>query len=104
VLGLRAAALPALCHLERFLAEVVVVLGAAAAGGVAAPAARAARAATAGTAALDAVHLGGREAQARSDLVGDDLDDAALLALLGLPAALLEAAGDHDARALLQRS
>ncbi len=60
-------------------------------------------AATAGTAALDAVHLGGREAQARADLVGDDLDDAALLALLGLPAALLEPAGDDDAGALLQR-
>ena len=37
------------------------------------------------------------------DIVGDDLDDRALLALLGLPAALLEPAGHDDARALLQR-
>src|SRR5206468_8942572 len=39
--------------------------------------------------------------QAGTDLVGDDLDDRTLLAVVGLPRALLEAAGDEDACALL---
>src|SRR5262245_48853017 len=49
-------------------------------------------AAAVGAAALDLVDLRGREAQARGDVVRDDLDDRALLALVGLPAALLEPA------------
>ena len=48
------------------------------------------------------VDLGGRPAQAGADLVGDDLDLRALLAVLGLPRALLEAAGHDDAGALLR--
>src|SRR5581483_806045 len=41
--------------------------------------------------------------QGGADVVRDDLDDAALLAVLGLPRALLETTGDHDARALADR-
>src|SRR5438270_522119 len=47
------------------------------------------------------LHLGGGPAEAGAHLVGDDLDDRALLALVGLPRALLEATGDEDACALL---
>ena len=58
------------------------------------------RAAVAGLAALVAGDLGGGPAEAGADLVGDDLDLRALVALVGLPRALLEAAGDDDAGAL----
>src|SRR5690349_23030446 len=54
-------------------------------------------------AALVALDLRGREAQARADVVGDDLDDVALVAFLRLPRALLEPAGHHDPRALAER-
>src|SRR5205085_8465766 len=47
------------------------------------------------------LHLGGGPAQAGTHLVGDDLDDRSLLALVGLPRALLEATGDEEAGALL---
>src|SRR5215203_758675 len=40
--------------------------------------------------------LGGCEAEAGPDLVGDDLDDVAPVAVAVLVAALLEAAGDDD--------
>src|SRR5262249_17552987 len=43
---------------------------------------------------------GARPAQARTDLVGHDLHHASLVAVLRLPAPLLEATGDDDARAL----
>src|SRR5690242_18339275 len=79
---------------ERLFAVVVVVAavgrsgrgrgGRGATGGAATPVSR--------SAALDLVHFGGREAQARGDVVGDDLDDRALLTALGFPAALLEPA------------
>src|SRR5262249_926559 len=93
-----AASLTFVRHLEGLLAEVVVgVLD-----GLA-PAATATATEVAAAAALVAGDLGARPGQARADLVGDDLDHAALLAVLGLPAALLEAAGDDDARALAQR-
>src|SRR5205807_3354693 len=42
-----------------------------------------------------------RPAEAGTDLVGDDLDDGPLFAVVGLPRALLEAAGDEEACALL---
>src|SRR2546421_10878599 len=41
--------------------------------------------------------LGGGEAQAGPDLVGDDLDDVSTVAVTVLVAALLEATGDDDA-------
>src|SRR5439155_4286790 len=64
----------------------------------------AAIAAAGGTAAPVALgHGGGGPAQARTDLVGDDLDDRALLAVVGLPRPLLEPAGHDDAAALRQR-
>src|SRR4051794_2256262 len=44
--------------------------------------------------------LGGRPPQARADLIGDDLDDRALLAVGGLPRTLLEPSGHDHARAL----
>ena len=47
--------------------------------------------------------FGSRPAQRRCNLVGDDLDDAALLAVRCLPAALLEPTGDDHAVALGQR-
>src|SRR5438046_338489 len=47
--------------------------------------------------------LGGGEAQAGPDLVGDDLDDVATVAVTVLVAALLEATGDDDAGALRER-
>src|SRR3954452_2290913 len=65
----------------------------------------AAAAATEVTQALTALvlgDLGRRPAQARPDLVGDDFDHRALLALLGLPRPLLESPGHEDAGALLQ--
>src|SRR5262249_7241163 len=49
---------------------------------------------------LGALDLRRRPAQAGADLVGDDLDDGALLALGGVPAALLEPAGDDRPRPL----
>src|SRR6185503_14072089 len=104
----------ALLPLEGLLAEFVVVLGGlapaastagVAAAGVAAAATPATATATevAATAALVAGDLGGGPAQARTDLVGHDLHHAALLAVLRLPAALLEAAAHDHARALAQR-
>ena len=68
--------------------------------GTAAPSAAPAVAAVPAVAAAD---LGGGPAQAGTDLVGDDLDDRAALAVVGLPRALLEAAGHDDPRPLLQR-
>src|SRR6478752_5291022 len=110
--GGRALGVPSIaCHLEGLLAVVrVVVLGGLGRGSCAAtpatPAGAAGAAATtevAASAALVAGDLGSGPAQARTDLVGHDLHHAALLAVLGLPAALLEAAGDDHARALAQR-
>ena len=49
------------------------------------------------------LHVGRGPAQARTDLVGDDLDDAALLAVVGLPRALLEASRDDNPRAFADR-
>src|SRR4051794_1002592 len=43
-------------------------------------------------------HAGSGPLQAGTEVVGLDLDDGALLALLVLPGALLEAPGDHHAR------
>src|SRR5689334_6611456 len=80
---------------ERLFAGVVVLLAAAAAGGGSGGRSSAGRVAlpAAGTraalAAIVAVDLGGRPAQARADLVGHDLDHAALLAVLRLVRALL---------------
>src|SRR5690606_39526070 len=48
---------------------------------------------------LGLVHRGGGPAQGRPDLVDCDLVNRALLALGGLPAALLETADDDDAGA-----
>src|SRR5579883_953298 len=59
-------------------------------------------AATLRATAVGLLGVGGRPAQARADLVGDDLDLRALLAVLGLPAALLEPAVDDDPGALGQ--
>src|SRR5262245_25963534 len=95
---------------ERLFAEVVVA-GAAAArrrrGGTPAPSSTPTGSTSTGTTVAAApvvlVHGCGGPTQARSDLVGDDLDDRALLTLLGLPAALLEPAGDDDARPLPDR-
>ena len=56
----------------------------------------------AASATLVAGDLGRGPTQARADLVGHDLHHAALLAVLRLPAALLEAAGDDHPRALAQ--
>src|ERR1700688_3036763 len=53
----------------------------------------------AGPLALVLRHLGGRPPQAGTDLVRDDLHLRALVAVLGLPRPLLEAAGHDDARA-----
>src|SRR5205807_2828501 len=47
-------------------------------------------------------NLGGGPAEAGTDLVGHHLDLRALVALLGLPRALLEAARDDHPRALLE--
>src|SRR5699024_4996919 len=52
--------------------------------------------------ALGLVDLGGRVAQRGSDLVDRQLHDGALLALLGLERARLQAAGHDDARATHQ--
>src|SRR5262249_36193352 len=93
--------------LERLFAVVVVAVRVRSARGTAAdrrgtgaatPAPSVARAA-----ALDAVDFRGREPEARGDVVGDDLHDRPLLALVVLPAALLEPAAHDDARALAQR-
>src|SRR5947199_10196669 len=54
-------------------------------------------------AALVLLYLGRGPAQAGADLVGDDLDLGATFALLVLPGALLEAAGDDHPSPLLQR-
>ena len=53
-----------------------------------------------GATPLDSMDVGGGEAQARTDLVGRELDLGAVLALVGLPTALLEATGDHNPHAL----
>src|SRR5215213_9703342 len=66
-------------------------------------AARADPAATLTAAAVGALHLRGGPAQAGADLVGHDLDHAALVAVLGLVTALLEPARHHGAGALAQR-
>ena len=58
--------------------------------------------AAATAAALGLVDLGGRVAQRGADLVDLHLDDGALLALLGLVRARLQAAGDDHAGAALQ--
>ena len=50
--------------------------------------------------ALGALHIGRGEAKAWTDLIGRDLDLGAVLTLLGLPAALLQAARDDHAHAL----
>ena len=50
-----------------------------------------------------AVDLSSGPAEAGADLIGDDLDHAALLAVLGLIGPLLEAPGDDRPRALRQR-
>src|SRR5262245_52796524 len=74
--------------------------------GAAAPAAVARATGGAGGAAalapVVAVDLGGSPAQAGADLVGHDLDHAALLAVLGLVGALLQPTGDDGARSLRQ--
>jgi hypothetical protein len=57
---------------------------------------------TAGAGGL--LHLGLGPAQAGADLVGHDLDLGALVALLGVPGALLEPAHDDDAGALVERT
>src|SRR6266540_1561090 len=99
---------------ERLFAEVVASARAAGGGGLGAlaPTPPAASAASAGVATAPEVaaattvvlrDLGGREPEARPDLVGDDLDDVAPVAVAVLVAALLEAAGDDDARALRER-
>src|SRR5450755_1366138 len=49
------------------------------------------------------VDLGGGELEGRTDLVGLDLIDGALLAFLGLVRPLLEATLDHHPHAALQR-
>src|SRR5580765_1178553 len=54
-------------------------------------------------AALVLDDLGRGPAQARTDFVGDDLDDRPLLAVLGLVRPLLEAAVEDHASPLLQR-
>src|SRR5689334_3292901 len=90
---------------ERLFAEVVVARAGAGAsgrrgrGGAPAPSSTPTTSAVA-AASVVLVHRRGGPTEAGCDLVGDDLDDRALLALLGLPAALLEAAGDDDARPL----
>src|SRR5690606_837822 len=68
-----------------------------------AAAAAAAPAPVAAVAAFVLRDLGRGPAQARPDLVGDDLDDRASLAVGRLPRALLEAAAHDDAGALLER-
>src|SRR6266511_4302601 len=99
---------------ERLFAEVVASTRAAGGGGLGAlaPTPPAASAASAGVATAPEVaaattvvlrDLGGREPEARPDLGGDDLDDVAPVAIAVLVAALLEAAGDDDARALRER-
>src|SRR5947207_8534388 len=93
---------------ERLFAVVVVVAAVAGRRGGARrrcrgrPAGRAA-APVARPAALDLVDLRGGEAKTRRDIVGDDLDDRALLARLGLPAALLEPSTHDDPGALRHR-
>src|SRR6056300_342646 len=82
---------------ERFLVAVDGVGAAAATGG---PSGRPAGPAAEITGTLGALHLGGRPTEARTDLVGDDLDDGALLSIVGLPAALLEATRDDAAASL----
>ena len=59
--------------------------------------------ATLAVGALGPLDLRRGPTQARSDLVGDDLDDGTLLALLGLVRTLLDAAGDNDPSALGER-
>src|SRR6185503_49132 len=91
-----------------FAGGVVVLLPAAAArggpgrGGLAAGSTGALARAAAFTAVV-AVDLGGGPAEARADLVGHDLDHAALLAVLRLVGALLQTAGDDGSRALGER-
>ena len=50
--------------------------------------------------ALVAFDLGLGPTQRRTAFVGDDLDDGALLAVLGVPGPLLETTGDDGARPL----
>src|SRR5690606_16253341 len=54
-------------------------------------------------AAFGLLDLGGGPAEAGSDLVGEDLHLGALLAVVGLPVALLQPARDHHAGALGER-
>src|ERR1700755_458680 len=78
---------------------VVLGLGAATAGTpaiAAATAAAAESAASAAAAAAALVHLRGRVAQRRADLVDLNLDDGALLALSGLEGTLLESSAEND--------
>src|SRR5512132_1492142 len=89
---------------ERLFVEVGTTgrrgLGALAPTPTAAASTAAAVAATAEVAAAPAVvlrDLGGCETETGPDLVGDDLDDVAPVAVAVLVAALLEAAGDDDA-------
>ena len=82
---------------ERLFVAVDRVGGAAATGG---RRGAGATAATVGGGARGLLDLRLGPAQARAELVGDDLDDGALLAVLGLPRALLEAAEHDDAGAL----
>jgi hypothetical protein len=49
---------------------------------------------------LDTMHVGGGEAQGWTDLVGHDFDLGTVLTVVGLPTALLDAPGDHDAHPL----
>src|SRR5205823_1514557 len=63
----------------------------------------AAAAEVAGTTAVVLRDLGGGPPKAGPDLVGDDFDLRPLLAVVGLPRPLLQAAGDDDPRALRQR-
>src|SRR5262245_12939373 len=94
---------------ERFLVEVASGrrgLGALAPAPAAAAPTAAAVAAPSEVAAAPAVvlgDLGGGEAQAWPDLVGDDLDDVAPIAVAVLVAALFETTGHDDPRALRQR-
>ena len=51
---------------------------------------------------FDAVNLGGGKAQARTDFVGHDLDLGSVLALVGLPTAVLQATRHDHPHALGQ--
>src|SRR5262249_4963662 len=91
------------CHrLERLLAVLVVLATTAAATRRRCGAATAAPTPI-GATAFDLVDLRSREAHRRRNVVGDDLDDRALLTLFGFPAALLEPAAHDDARPLGER-